>query len=364
MTHMLKRWRETDVDRIESIASTSVTGSPVRVWPSASASAFSARSAAVQPRSTSSSAQASPPSLSQLERSWPKIGVLSGPPSGTFSLSSAAAAGVADSGRRIVRRTGPSAGGPKPFVPAALATGASGGALVKESFAKKNGLQLGEQFILVGSGGDPVSLHVAGFYQPPRVAELLGGVIVSQSAFETAFPRAQNSFTLIDGSPTQSGLEQAVAGFPDTKVQTHAEFVKNQTSFMNSLLNLLYVLLALSVVISLFGMVNTLVLSVYERTREFGMLRAIGMSRRQARRMVRHESVVTALIGAALGIAVGVFLAILTTQALSDEGIVLAIPWTTIVVFVVATIFAGMLAAILPARRASRLNILQALQYE
>ena len=82
-------------------------------------------------------------------------------------------------------------------------------------------------------------------------------------------------------------------------MQTNAEFVKNQTSFMSSLLNLLYVLLALSVVISLFGMINTLVLSVWERTREIGMLRAVGMSRRQTRRMVRHESVVTALIGAA-----------------------------------------------------------------
>ena len=84
-------------------------------------------------------------------------------------------------------------------------------------------------------------------------------------------------------------------------------------------------------IISLFGVVNTLVLSVFERTRELGMLRAVGMTRRQVRRMIRHESIVTALIGGALGIAVGLFLAVLTTQALSDEGIVLAIPWTTIV---------------------------------
>ena len=81
--------------------------------------------------------------------------------------------------------------------------------------------------------------------------------------------------------------------------------------------------------ISLFGVVNTLVLSVFERTRELGMLRAVGMTRRQVRRMIRHESIITALIGGTLGIAVGAFLAILTTQALSDEGIVLAIPWTT-----------------------------------
>ena len=88
------------------------------------------------------------------------------------------------------------------------------------------------------------------------------------------------------------------------------------------------------------------------------------MTTRQVRRMIRYESIVTALIGGALGIAVGVFLAVLTTQALSNEGVVLAIPWTTIGLFVVATIAAGILAAILPARRASRLNILEALQYE
>jgi putative ABC transport system permease protein len=110
--------------------------------------------------------------------------------------------------------------------------------------------------------------------------------------------------------------------------------------------------------------VNTLVLSVFERTREIGMLRAVGMTRRQVRRMIRYESIVTALIGGALGIVVGVFLAILTTQALSDQGIVLTIPWSTIGIFVLATILAGMLAAILPARRAARLNVLEALQYE
>jgi putative ABC transport system permease protein len=247
---------------------------------------------------------------------------------------------------------------------ATLAELSSGGALVKESFAKKNGLELGEQFILLGSGGDPVSLRVAGFYQPPRVAELLGGVIVSQSAFETAFPRAQNSFTLINGPVTKPQLEQAVAAFPDTKVQTHAEFVKNQTSFMNSLLNLLYVLLALSVVISLFGMINTLVLSVWERTREIGMLRAVGMSRRQTRRMVRHESVITGLIGAGLGMPVGVILAYAVTHALSRFGVEFEVSAVTLARFVLVGVTAGTIAAIAPARRAAKLNVLQALQYE
>ena len=161
-----------------------------------------------------------------------------------------------------------------------------------------------------------------------------------------------------------SRLNISLNSFPDSKIQTAAQFKKTQEDDINKLLNVLYGLLGLSVIISLFGVVNTLVLSVFERTREIGMLRAVGMTRRQVRRMIRYESIVTALIGGALGIVVGVFLAILTTQALSDQGIVLTIPWSTIGIFVLATILAGMLAAILPARRAARLNVLKALQYE
>ena len=117
-------------------------------------------------------------------------------------------------------------------------------------------------------------------------------------------------------------------------------------------------------IVSLFGVINTLVLSVFERTRELGMLRAIGMTRRQVRRMIRHESIVTALIGAALGIGVGMFLAAVTTTALSKYGVVFAVPYGSLAVFVAIAVLAGMLAAILPARRASRLNVLEALQYE
>jgi putative ABC transport system permease protein len=159
-------------------------------------------------------------------------------------------------------------------------------------------------------------------------------------------------------------LKAALASYPDAKVATRSDWVETRAKGVNTLLNLLYVLLALSVIVSLFGMVNTLVLSVFERTRELGMLRAVGMTRRQIRRMIRSESIVTALIGAALGLPLGVFLAWLVTKALSDQGVSFVIPSGLLVIFVVVAIAAGVVAAVAPARRASRLKVLQALQYE
>ena len=129
-----------------------------------------------------------------------------------------------------------------------------------------------------------------------------------------------------------AALDDALADFPNAKVQTREEFIDNQISGLNSILNILYVLLALSIVVSLFGIVNTLVLTVFERTREIGMLRAIGMTRRQVRRMIRHESVITALIGAAIGIVLGIVLAALLIARV--DFIDFTFPTTQIVVFV------------------------------
>jgi putative ABC transport system permease protein len=243
------------------------------------------------------------------------------------------------------------------------------GVFVSEDYAKDHQLRVGSTIPVKTPTGQVLGLRLKGIFDPPKGGSPFGSVTMSATTFDANYPKAQNLMTLINikggvSNVNTSRLELSLNSFPDAKIQTASQFKKSQESDINLLLNVLYGLLGLSVIISLFGVVNTLVLSVFERTRELGMLRAVGMTRRQVRRMIRHESIITALIGGALGIAVGVFLAVLTTQALSDEGIVLAIPWSTIALFVFATIVAGTLAAILPARRASRLNILEALQYE
>jgi ABC-type antimicrobial peptide transport system permease subunit len=161
-----------------------------------------------------------------------------------------------------------------------------------------------------------------------------------------------------------AALERTVAGFPAAKLQTRDQFKDAQVATLSQTLNILYVLLGLSVLVSLFGIINTLVLTVFERTRELGMLRAIGMTRGQVRRMIRHESVVTALLGGAFGILAGIGLAAIVSGALPDSGFAFALPAGSLVLFVVATVLVGIVAAVLPARRAARLDVLRALQHE
>ena len=148
------------------------------------------------------------------------------------------------------------------------------------------------------------------------------------------------------------------------KIFTADEYVDEMAAGIDELLAIFYVLLALAVIVSLFGIVNTLVLATFERMQELGTLRAVGMSRRQVRRMVRHESVITALIGAVTGMAVGLGLAAIVTSLLSDEGLTFAVPAGALAGFAVVAVIAGVLAAVLPARRAARTNVLVALAYE
>jgi putative ABC transport system permease protein len=242
------------------------------------------------------------------------------------------------------------------------------GAVLPDNVAEDNDLAVGDTLAVRSTDNETKDFVVRGIYDGSPFYPLLGSASVSQEAFDDLYDRPRNRFTLMNvpGDPeaAKADVERAVESFPDTRIQTRQDWIDKEDREIQQFLLLLYVLLALSVIISLFGMVNTLVLSVFERTRELGMLRAVGMTRRQVRRMIRHESVITALIGAALGLPLGIFLALLVTRALSQYDLQFALPAVSLIVFVLVSIIAGLVAAVLPARRAARLRVLEALQYE
>ena len=241
------------------------------------------------------------------------------------------------------------------------------GAFVDKDFAEKHNLQVGSPVEITFANGNTETFLVKGIFDPPSGGSPFGVVTISTEAWDAQNPNPKNiySFVLMDGGETDANaaaLEAALAPFPNAKFATRQEFVDNQISGLKSILNILYVLLGLSIIVSLFGIVNTLVLSVFERTREIGMLRAIGMTRRQTRRMIRHESVITSLIGAFIGIVLGVILAGLLIYKI--DLIDFSFPTSQVIVFAIAAVIVGVLAAIFPARRAAKLDPLEALHYE
>jgi putative ABC transport system permease protein len=241
------------------------------------------------------------------------------------------------------------------------------GAFVDQDYADDHDLRVGSPIDVTFANGESKQFTIEGVFEPPAGGSPFGNVTISQETWDQLNPQPRNlySFVRTEGGQTDqnvAAIEQTLTEFPNAKVATRDEFIDNQISGLNSILNILYVLLALSVIVSLFGIVNTLVLTVFERTREIGMLRAIGMTRRQVRRMIRHESVITALIGGVLGIVLGVVLGALLVARV--EFIEFSLPVGQIIVFAIAAVIVGIVAAIFPARRAARLNVLQALQYE
>jgi len=241
------------------------------------------------------------------------------------------------------------------------------GAFVDQDWAEENRVELGSPVEVTFPNGTSRQLFVEGIFDPPTGGSPFASVTISAAAWDAEIPQPRNlySFLKMDGGATdanQAALDTVLEDFPNAKAQSRQEFIDNQISGLSSILNILYVLLALSIVVSLFGIVNTLVLTVFERTREIGMLRAIGMTRRQIRRMIRHESVITALIGAAIGIVLGIVLAALLIVRV--DFLVFTFPTLQVIVFVLAAILVGILAAVFPARRAAKLDPLRAIAYE
>ena len=250
---------------------------------------------------------------------------------------------------------------------ALLARLGNDGAFVDEGFADDHDLEVRSTFRETFPNGETAPFRVLGIFKPPTGGSPFGPVTISANTWDRFNDQPQNlySFVIMKGGETdanRAALDRTLREFPNAKVQTRQQFVDNRISGLSSVLNILYVLLALSVLVSFFGIVNTLVLTVFERTREIGMLRAVGMTRRQVRRMIRHESVITSAIGGALGILLGIALGGLLVARV--DFIDFTLPVAQLIVFAVAAIFVGVIAAIFPARRAARLNVLEALQYE
>jgi putative ABC transport system permease protein len=241
--------------------------------------------------------------------------------------------------------------------------------ILDKSFASDNGLEVGDTVRFLTQIGKRPAFEVVGEFEDK--AELLGSAIVTHAVMARDFDQREDNLDFVKLAPganadaVQARLTKIVeSGFPTAEVMNQQELKEAQEEQVNQLLGLIYALLALAVLVSLFGIANTLALSIHERTRELGMVRAIGMSRRQVRTMIRYEAVITALIGAVLGMVLGVIFAALIAQPLKDEGFTLSYPIGTLILLLVFAALAGVIAAIAPARRASRLNVLDALQYE
>ncbi|HET6830095.1 MAG TPA: FtsX-like permease family protein [Solirubrobacterales bacterium] len=243
-------------------------------------------------------------------------------------------------------------------------------AIVESQWAEDHDVAVGDTVTLRTATGEEIEVEVAGSIRD-RVQLLVTSLALPVDTLRRQFEVRQDFADLVGFAP---GADSDAVGdrvdellakrFPQADARDQEQFKQEQEDGINQLLALIYVLLALSVIVSLFGVVNTLVLTIYERTREIGMLRAIGASRSQIRRMVRYESLITALIGALIGAVIGLGIAIAAVEALKDEGLVLAVPVVGIIVVLIVAGIAGIVAGIWPARRASKIEVMEALQYE
>jgi putative ABC transport system permease protein len=245
-----------------------------------------------------------------------------------------------------------------------------GSVIVKKAFAKSHHIGVGQTISVLTPTTKHVSLRVVGIVK--ESFGLLQDLTITRTLADSAFGLREDALDFVSyasgasNAQVQPAVDRVLAAqFPQARSRTSSQFRKEQSEQINTVLALIYVLLALSVIVSLFGIVNTLILSIYERTHELGMMRAIGTSRRQVRQMIRYESVITALIGGVFGLLIGLVAAIVVALwPLSGSGYLLTIPVGTLIVLLVIAAIAGLLAAALPARRAARLQVLDALAAE
>jgi putative ABC transport system permease protein len=241
--------------------------------------------------------------------------------------------------------------------------------LVREEQAGKRGLSVGDSMTF-GFPSGKQTLEIVGIYADD--ASVLGYpyTTTNRTLAKADFQVADNYLLIdvagsADTAAVQRTIERQTAELPTVTVKDQQGYADEQRAPIDQMLVLVYALLGLALVIAVLGIVNTLALSVIERTREVGLLRAIGLSRRQLRRMIRLEAVVIAVLGALLGVVMGVVFGVAVMEPLADEGLdVVVVPGVQLVWYVVGAGLVGVLAAVLPARRAARLDVLKAIATE
>ncbi len=244
---------------------------------------------------------------------------------------------------------------------------ANGGVMVHKDPAKDLKLRVGDTVDVKWKNGTTQTLAVTAIFADASITNQ--NWMVDMGTFEAANPSLKSDLfagaRIADGveiDAARSAIEKVAASFPQVKVQDQAEFRKSQEDQLNQLLTVIYGLLFFAVVIAVLGIMNTLALSVFERTREFGLVRAVGATRRQLKRAVRWEAVIVSVFGALLGLIVGLPLGIVATRGMKTIGVnSTSLPTATIIAILVAAVLAGLLAAIWPARRAAKLNVLDAI---
>jgi putative ABC transport system permease protein len=234
--------------------------------------------------------------------------------------------------------------------------------LIDATTAKSRHLSVGDPLPVTFARTGSSTLRIGGIYQANA---LIGGYLVSAGSFTSHFASQPPAALLLrtDGSGSvNDAVTRALAVYPNAQVQTRTQFEQAQAAAINQLLGLVYTLLALAVLIALIGIVNTLMLSVFERTREIGLLRAVGMKRRQVRMMIRSEAVILAIFGAIIGIVVGTGMGVALVYSLKQQGITYTVvPFSNLAIFLLLAALLGLISASWPARRAARLNVLAAI---